>query len=65
MTDPELQFPGWTGHPPAPRLSFEEHEAWIIGEILPGLKAAGKLTDAELGKDFANSEGLVTEPFRL
>ncbi len=65
MIDSELRLPDWSGHPKPPRLSFEEYEAWIIGEILPSLRAAGKLTDEELRKDFDRNEGLMTEPFRL
>jgi hypothetical protein len=64
MSKSQLKFPDWTGHPPPPRLSFEEYEAWILGEILPTLRAAGKLTDEELRKDFDRNEGLM-EPFRL
>jgi hypothetical protein len=65
MIDSELKFPDWAGHPQPPRLSFEAYEAWIIGEILPALRAAGKLTDEELRKDFDRNEGLMTEAFRL
>ena len=65
MIDAELKFPDWSGHPAPPRMSFEEYEAWITGEILPALRAAGKLSDEELRRDFERNEGLMTEAFRL
>lgn len=65
MIDLDLNFPDWSDHPPPPRLSMAEYEAWIIGEILPALHAAGKLTEEELLKDLARNEGAMTEPFRL
>jgi hypothetical protein len=65
MIDLNLNFPDWSDHPPPPRLSMEEYEAWIVGEILPALHAAGKLTDEEIHKHFARNEGTMTEPFVL
>jgi hypothetical protein len=63
MIDLNIKWPDWSDHPPAPRLTMEEYEAWIIGEILPTLHAAGLMTDEALAKDFARNEGAMTEPF--
>ena len=65
MTDTDLTFPDWSGHPPPPRLSFEEYEAWILKEILPALHAEGKMSVPYLRKQFDQNEGRMTEPFRL
>ena len=65
MSKPELSFPDWSDHPAPPRMSLEEFESWIIGEILPALGAAGKLSPEALRKDFEENEGQMTEPFRL
>lgn len=65
MADLDLKFPDWSNHPPAPHLSLEHYEAWIIGMILPRLDAAGKLTREESLLSFKNREGAMKEPFVL
>lgn len=61
MSEPNMNLPDLTGHPPPPRLSFEEYERWICGEIIPMLAARGEMTDEKLIEDFMNNEGRVRE----
>ena len=60
MTNPELKFPDLSGHPPPPRLSFEEYQRWIFTEIVPALARQGEMTVEKLRADFQRSEGAVT-----
>lgn len=57
----DLDLPDLSGHPPPPKLSFDQYQRWICGEILPMLAREGKLTDEELIADFMNNEGRQTE----
>jgi hypothetical protein len=57
----DLKLPDFSGHPPPPKLSFEEYEAWIINECIPAAAARGEMTPEKLVADFMNNEGRVTE----
>ncbi len=61
MRFPDLDLGNFSDHPPAPKLSFEQYEQWICGEIVPMLARAGKLTDAEILADFMRNEGRQVE----
>lgn len=63
MIDLDLKFPDWSDHPPAPKLSFAEYEAWVLGFVLPRLAAAGKWTPEAIREDFRERNGTMTEPF--
>lgn len=65
MIDDDLSFPDWSSHPPAPTMSFAEYEAWILGEVVPSLRAEGKMTAEYSRSDFDKNEGLMKESFRL
>ncbi|MEI6675613.1 MAG: hypothetical protein WCO57_10580 [Verrucomicrobiota bacterium] len=59
----DLEFPDFTGHPPPPKLSFEQYQRWVCEEIVPELARCGQMTlDATL-TDFMRNEGSQTEPW--
>jgi len=60
MIDLDLNFPDLSGHPPPPRMSFEEYERWIFDEIVPMLVEQGEMTHEKLIADFQRNEGSVT-----
>lgn len=57
----DLDLPDFSGHPPAPKLTFEQYQRWICEEIGPMLAREGKLTREELIADFMRNEGRQTE----
>lgn len=57
----DLDFPDFSTHPPPPKLTLEQYERWICGEIAPLLARQGKMTDEELLADFMKNEGSQTE----
>jgi hypothetical protein len=57
----DLEFPDFSNQPPPPKLSIEQCERWICGEIAPLLAREGKLTREALLADFMNSEGRQKE----
>lgn len=59
----EINLPDLSGHPPAPRLTFEQYQRWICEEIGPALAAAGEMTSEKLREDFMRNEGRQTEPW--
>jgi len=61
MSALDLEFPDFKGHPPAPRLTFEEYQHWICEEILPELARRGEMTPEKLMEDFRNNEGRQKE----
>ncbi len=60
MTDPPLKFPDWSGHPPPPRMTFEQYQHWICHEIIPALAVRGEMDPDKLIEDFRRNEGSVT-----
>lgn len=61
MSVPDLKLPDFSGHPPPPKLSFEEYEAWIINECIPAAAARGEMEPTKLIEEFRNNEGRVSE----
>ena len=59
----DLEFPDFSGHPPAPKLTFEQYQHWVCGEIVPELARRGKMTHEEMIADFKRNEGSQTEPW--
>ena len=57
----DFELPDYSNHPPAPKLTFEQYERWIFGEIAPMLAREGKLTREALLADFMKNEGRQTE----
>ncbi len=57
----DLEFPDFSGHPPPPKLSFEQYQRWICEEIVPALARQGKMTREEIVADFRRNEGSQTE----
>jgi hypothetical protein len=58
-----LEFPDFSGHPPPPKLSFEQYQRWVCEEIVPDLARCGKMTPAAILTDFMRNEGRQTEPW--
>lgn len=61
MSVPDLKLPDFSGHPPPPKLSFKEYEAWIINECIPAAAARGEMEPTKLIEEFRNNEGRVSE----
>lgn len=59
----DLKLPDLSGHPPPPKLSFEQYQQWVCEEIVPALARQGKMTRDELIADFMKNEGRQTEPW--
>jgi hypothetical protein len=59
MSVSDLEFPDFSDHPPPPRLTFEEYQQWVCGEIIPELARRGEMTEEKLIADFMNHEGRV------
>ncbi len=57
----ELDLPDTSGHPPPPRLTFEQYQRWICGEIGPMLALEGKFCQKELLADFMKNESRQNE----
>ncbi len=57
----ELELPDLSGHPPTPKLTFEQYQRWICEEIGPMLARQGKFSREELIADFMKNEGRQTE----
>lgn len=60
----DMTLPDLSGHPPPPRLAFEEYQSWIFGEIIPELARRGEMTEEKLIAHFRQNEGRMAE-FRL
>ena len=63
MNPPDLEFPDFSGHPPPPKLSFEQYQRWVCEEIVPDLARRGQMTPAAIRSDFMRNEGRQTEPW--
>ena len=61
MNPPRLEFPDFSGHPPPPRLTFEQYQRWVCEEIVPELARRGEMTPAAVLADFMRNEGRQTE----
>lgn len=57
----DLDLPDLSGHPPAPKLTFEGYQQWICEQIVPMLAREGKMSDEEMLADFMKNEGSQTE----
>lgn len=53
----DLDLPDLSGHPPPPRLTFEQYQRWICEEIVPSLARDGKMTREQIIADFMKNEG--------
>lgn len=63
MNTLDLEFPDFSGHPPPPKLSFEQFQHWVCEEIVPDLARRGYMTPAAVLSDFMRNEGRQTEPW--
>lgn len=61
MNIPELEFPEFSGHPPSPKLTFDQYQKWVCEEIVPTLASQGEMTTEKLIRDFLRNEGRQTE----
>ncbi len=61
MNSLELEFPDFSGHPPSPKLTFEQYQKWVCEEIVPALARQGEMTTEKLIQDFLRNEGRQTE----
>lgn len=61
MNIPDLELPDFSGHPPAPKLTFEQYQHWVCEEIVPALARQGEMTTEKLIRDFLRNEGRQTE----
>lgn len=61
MNTLDLEFPDFSSHPPAPKLSFEQYQRWVCEEIVPELARRGEMTREKLIEDFKRNEGRQTE----
>jgi len=57
----DLEFPDFSGHPPPPKLTFEQYQRWICEQIVPALARQGKMSLDEIRADFMRNEGRQTE----
>jgi len=57
----DLEFPDFSSHPAAPRMTFAEYQRWICEEIVPELARRGEMTLEKLHDDFMNNEGRMKE----
>jgi hypothetical protein len=57
----DLDLPDLSGHPPPPKLTFEQYQHWICVEIVPSLARDGKMSREQLIADFKKNEGSQTE----
>lgn len=57
----DIELPDLSGHPPAPKLTFEQYQRWVCEEIGPALAAAGEMTPEKLREDFLRNEGRMDE----
>lgn len=57
----DLDLPDLSGHPPPPKLTFEQYQRWICEEIVPSLAREGRMTREQLIADFMKNEGRQTE----
>lgn len=57
----DIDLPDLSGHPPAPKLTFEQYQRWICEEIGPALAAAGEMTPEKLRAEFMENEGRMEE----
>jgi hypothetical protein len=55
-----IQWPSFSGHPPAPWLDNEAYSQWILNEWIPLCAERGEMTEEKLIADFMNNEGRVT-----
>ena len=63
MTPLHLDLPAFSGHPPPPKLNFEQYQRWVCEKIVPELARRGKMTPAAILSDFMRNEGRQTEPW--
>ena len=57
----DIQLPDFSGHPPPPKMSFEQYQRWVCEEIVPDLIRRGEMTREKLVEDFLQNEGRQTE----
>ena len=63
MNVPELELPDFSGHPPAPKMTFAQFQHWVCEEIVPELARCGEMTREKLIADFLRNEGRQIEPW--
>jgi mannose/cellobiose epimerase-like protein (N-acyl-D-glucosamine 2-epimerase family) len=56
----KIQWPDFSGHPPAPRLENEDFAEWIIKDWIPLCSERGEMTKEKLLADFMKNEGRMT-----
>lgn len=57
----DIELPDFSGHPPPPKMTFEQYQRWVCEEIVPELARRGKMTHEKLVEDFLRNEGRQTE----
>lgn len=57
----DINLPDLSGHPPAPKLTFEQYQRWICEEIGPQLAEKGEMTPEKLRAEFMLNEGQMEE----
>jgi hypothetical protein len=57
----DIDLPDFSGHPPAPKMTFEQYQRWVCEEIVPELVRRGEMTREKLIEDFLRNEGRQTE----
>ena len=57
----DIDLPDLSGHPAAPRVSFERYERWICEEIGPMLAEKGEMAPERLRAEFMMNEGSMPE----
>jgi polyhydroxyalkanoate synthesis regulator phasin len=57
----DIDLPDFSGHPSAPKMSFEQYQRWVCEEIVPELVRRGEMTREKLIEDFLRNEGRQTE----
>jgi len=63
MNTLDLKLPGFSAHPPAPKMTFEQYQRWICEEIIPEIARRGEMTEEWRREDFLRNEGRQTEPW--